>query len=59
MTNKPKLKRDKNEKAEVSLEEKFYVASQYQLMWRKFRKHKLAILGGIILFVFYLRGYSL
>jgi len=54
MTNKIKLRKGKKEKAEVSLEEKFYVASQYQLMWRKFRKHKLAIVGGIILFVFYL-----
>jgi len=54
MTNKIKLRKGKKEKAEVSLKEKFYVASQYQLMWRKFRKHKLAIVGGIILFVFYL-----
>jgi len=44
-----KLRKGKNKEVKVSLEEKFYVASQYQLMWRKFRKHKLAILGGIIL----------
>ena len=52
MTNK--LRKGKNKEGKVSLEEKFYVASQWQLMWRKFKKHKLAILGGIILFIFYL-----
>jgi len=41
-------------KAKVSAEEKFYVASQWQLMWRKFVKHKLAILGGTILAIFYI-----
>ena len=39
---------------EVGREEKFYVASQWQLMWRKFRRHKLAILGGTILVIFYM-----
>jgi len=39
---------------EVSAEEKLYVASQWQLMWRKFIKHKLAILGGTILIIFYI-----
>lgn len=34
-------------------EEKIYVASQWQLMWWRFRKHKMAILGGIILLGFY------
>jgi len=41
-------------KEEISAEERFYVASQWQLMWRKFVKHKLAILGGTILAIFYL-----
>ncbi len=39
-------------KEETSAEE-FYVASQWQLMWRKFKKHKLAMLGGILLAIFY------
>ncbi len=39
---------------QISAEEKFYIASQWQLMWQKFKKHKLAILGGIVLIVFYL-----
>ena len=33
--------------------EKIYFASQWQLMWRKFIKHKLAILGGSVLAVMY------
>ena len=36
---------------EVTAEEKLFVASQWQLMWRKFIKHKLAALGGIVLAV--------
>ncbi len=43
-----------NKKKEISAEESFYVASQWQLMRRKFLKHKLAILGASILFIFYL-----
>jgi len=42
-----------NEKKEDSVKESFYVASQWQLMWRKLIKHKLAIFGGTILAVFY------
>ena len=41
-------------KGEISAEEKYYIASQWQLMWRKFRKHKLAIVGGGILTIFYI-----
>src|SRR5215216_4951603 len=29
------------------------VASQWQLMWWKFRKHKLALLGGTVVLLFY------
>jgi len=35
-------------------EEKFYLASQWQLMWWKFRRHKLAIVGGVILIALYI-----
>lgn len=31
-----------------------YVASQWTLIWRKFRKHKLAMLGGTVTILFYL-----
>ena len=33
--------------------EAYYLASQWQLMWRKFRRHHLAIVGGVILGVLY------
>ena len=35
-------------------EERYYIASQWRLMWRKFRKHRLAIGGSAVLFMFYL-----
>ena len=35
-------------------EERLYVASQWQLMWWKFRKHKMAMVGGVILIFFYI-----
>lgn len=35
-------------------EEQLYVAGQWQLMWWKFRKHKMALVGGAILILFYL-----
>ena len=38
---------------ETSAEERYYLASQWQLMWRKFTRHKLAIIGGVVLTIFY------
>ena len=38
---------------ELYKEEKIYYASQWQLIWWKFRRHKLAIFGGVILFLLY------
>jgi peptide/nickel transport system permease protein len=38
----------------LSAEERYYLASQWQLMWQKFRRHKLAIIGGGLLIVLYL-----
>jgi peptide/nickel transport system permease protein len=37
-------------------QEKLYYASQWQLVWWRFRKHKLAIVGGIVLAFIYLGG---
>lgn len=37
-------------------EERLYVAGQWQLMWWKFRKHKMAMVGGVILIILYLIG---
>ena len=31
-----------------------YIASQWQLMWIKFKKHRLALVGAIIVLLFYL-----
>jgi peptide/nickel transport system permease protein len=35
-------------------EEKIAVATQWQLMWWRFKKHKLACIGGVILIIFYM-----
>ena len=35
-------------------EEKIFVATQWQLMWWKFRKHKMAMIGGALIIIFYL-----
>jgi peptide/nickel transport system permease protein len=47
------LAKDK-EPSRLSAEEKFYLASQWQLMWQKFRHHKLAMVGGTIMILFYI-----
>lgn len=41
-------------KNKISAEERYYLASQWQLMWQKFRRHKLAIFGGTVLVILYL-----
>jgi peptide/nickel transport system permease protein len=38
----------------LSAEERYYLASQWQLMWHKFRRHKLALVGGVVLIILYL-----
>ena len=35
-------------------DERYYLASQWQLMWSKFRRHRLAIIGAGVLGLFYL-----
>ncbi len=42
------------EKDELTAEERYYLASQWQLMWRKFKKHKLALGGTSILIILYI-----
>ena len=39
--------------SKTTAEEKLYMASQWRLMWRKFKKHKLAMVGLIVLILFY------
>jgi len=48
-----KKKRLPDEKRDAAVKEKMYMESQWQLMIRKFKKHKLANVGMVILFVFY------
>jgi peptide/nickel transport system permease protein len=38
----------------VERDERIYVASQWQLMWWRFRKHRLAIVAGLIIVLYYL-----
>ena len=35
-------------------QESYFLASNWQLMWRKFRRHKLALVGGITLGILYI-----
>jgi len=39
-------------------EERIAVATQWQLMWWRFRKHKLAMIGAVVLLLFYLTGFG-
>jgi peptide/nickel transport system permease protein len=34
--------------------ERYYMASQWSMMWRRFRRHRIAVLSGIVLLVSYL-----
>jgi peptide/nickel transport system permease protein len=40
-------------KDELTAEERFFAASQWELMWRKFRKHKLALVSICVLIFLY------
>ena len=42
----------------TSAEERYYIASQRQLMWRKFRKHRMAVISGAILVLAYLVAFA-
>lgn len=35
-------------------QEKFFQASQWQIMWWKFKRHKIAVWSGVVLILFYL-----
>ncbi len=39
---------------EEQSEERIYIASQWQLMWWRLRKHRLAMVAGGVLILFYL-----
>ena len=38
---------------ETAAAERYYLASQWQLVWWKFRKHKMALVAGIVLAIMY------
>ena len=40
--------------AAIDREERYYLASQWQLMWRKFRRHRLAMASVSVLALLYL-----
>ncbi len=44
----------KTRKDEAAGRERYFASSQYQLMWLKLKKHKLALAGAAVLAVFYL-----
>jgi len=44
--------------AETSAEERYFIASQRQLMWRKFKQHRLAVISGLVLIVAYLAAFT-
>ncbi len=37
----------------ITPDERYYLASQWQLMWRKFRKHRLAVVSAVLLIALY------
>ena len=42
----------------ASAEERYFIASQRQLMWRRFRKHRMAIIAGVVLLLSYLVAFT-
>ncbi|MBR3178296.1 MAG: ABC transporter permease [Clostridia bacterium] len=51
---KDKTKKTPVRKSQEKKSDKYYYASQWQLMGRKFRKHKLAMISAFVLMIFYL-----
>ena len=45
---------NKHKKKDVAAEESYYLASQWQLMWRKFKKHRVANVSLVFLGLLYL-----
>ena len=42
----------------ASAEERYFIASQRQLVWRKFKKHRLAVIAGVVLLLAYLVAFT-
>ena len=43
----------REQERESTAAERFYVASQWQLIFRKFKRHKLAAAGAVVLGILY------
>lgn len=52
----PLLDAATREVEEPAAEERIFVASQWQLMWWRFRKHKLALIAIVVIALFYIFG---
>ena len=42
----------------TSAEERYFIASQRQLVWRKFKRHRLAVISASVLIFAYLIAFS-
>ena len=42
--------------ASTTLDERIYIASQWRLMWWRFRRHKVALVAAVVLALFYMVG---
>ena len=42
----------------ASAEERYFIASQGQLVWRKFKKHRMAVIAGVVLLLSYLVAFT-
>lgn len=47
------LGRAKAQDKAVQFDESYYLASQWQLMWRKFRRHRLAMFSALVIILLY------
>jgi len=52
------VEESRKKKIKSESEEKVAVATQWQLMWWRFRKHKLAIAGTVILIIYYMVAFG-
>ena len=57
-TARPRAVNGSDTATETSAEERYFIASQRQLMWRKFKKHRVAVISGIILVLAYLAAFG-
>ncbi|MCY3832365.1 MAG: ABC transporter permease [Chloroflexi bacterium] len=40
------------------MEERYYIASQQQLIWRRFKRHRLALISGLVLIIMYFLAFT-